>query len=283
MSYRHPPVWSYEYKVFYDYPFVRTEMPDEKIIFRTQHVIYFRTNLGPAESYPPREYAAVIKDPSMAAPPYFHPRAEREVHHTAFTKRIVTARMRPELNIRVEARKTEDRLIQVTIDSSKNFWRGKFWANPEKGYSLVRAEEYGLKTSSEQPAIFMTADYQKTSNGGFVLSSRALTHWISVNGALVQRSHTVMNLVDFNDDKPDPELFRLESLGLPEGGRVTDRINNKHYVYGVSAVTESDIPEFNVAAAEEREGGFRLWMALAGAALAFGVAAWVLWLRRARA
>jgi hypothetical protein len=96
------------------------------------------------------------------------------------------------------------------------------------GYSLVRAEEFALKSSSEQPVMLMTADYQKTSEGGWLLSDRDLTHWVNINGEMTKRTHTVMKLIEFDGDKPDPELFRLESLGLPEGGRVMDRINNKH-------------------------------------------------------
>jgi hypothetical protein len=282
-AYAGPHKTSVEFRVVFDYPHIRTETNDERVVHRPDHAIVFRTKPGPQASYPAYEYSAIIEVPSAAPIPLFHPGIQHEIRGVSFIDRIRSARDKPHLGIQVTAKKADDGLIEINIDSPASFWRGEYWIDPDQGYQLVRGNQYALKSSSDQPVLTFQAGYQQVSGGAFILNERQQTDWINLNGDLLKRSHTDMRLTSFDDAKPDPTLFQLESLGLPVGARITDRINKKHYVYGVSAVTEADIPTFGVTGPDESNRPFPLGMIFVAAAMLLGGVAIGLWFRRERA
>jgi hypothetical protein len=259
-------VRSFDYTVAFDYPLIRTDDPNEKIIFRPRNVISYRTNMGSAKSYPAYEHSAVITDRATSKSPTFHPRAQRSEWFQSAASWIRIAADLPEGAI--DASETGDGLIKLTVDLSNKSWLGRMSVDPSKGYSLVRLEEYALKLSSEQPSEVMTADYVSTANGAFILSERDKTSWLAINNELKKQSREVLKLVRLDDRGPDAAVFRLESLGLPKTAYIEDRINKKHYIFGVSAVTEADIPALG---ATPNRTPYKLWVMLALAVVAFGI------------
>ena len=228
------------YTVTFDYPFVRVDAPDHILVHTPELVIWYPTRMGHAPEYPAYEHRAVISDPATAKPLPFHPRIQHEHHLPDVAILINSQRKNPKATLTAE--RDGDGSIVIRYESPDAHFRAIFVVGPSFGYSLTRVERYSLKASSTVPLVETTLSYLRIPNGGYIVDEREAIYRLraSVDGPY-QILRSVTRLVDFDPARPSPDVFRLESIGLPEGARIDDQINQRRYIFGVTAVTEDDI------------------------------------------
>ncbi len=232
------------FTIQFDYPLLRADMPDRIVIYKPDYVIRYFTRIGPKPEYPPREHRAVILDPALSSQPSLHPRLQpsSRIPHAGSIIRSV----RRDPNGTISTQRRVDEHIEVRYENPSAYIRAVFIVAPQLGYSFTRIEEFALKSSDSTPSSELTMSYRRIPSGAYIVEER---HEVDRLWDGDEYSHTrerVTRLVDFDPARPSPDLFRLESIGLPEGARIDDQINQRRYIFGVTAVTEDDIGAVDV-------------------------------------
>ena len=153
---------------------------------------------------------------------------------------IITAARGSSMVALTAMRRTDD-YIKVRFESPSLYFRAVFIVAPQLGYSLTRIEEYVLKKSDSEPSREVTMSYRRIPSGAYIVEQRHELDRLRLEKGYSHSTETVTRLVDFDPARPSPDVFRLESMGLPEGALIHDEINQRRYVFGVTAVTEEDI------------------------------------------
>ncbi len=229
-----------QFTIQFDYPVLRADMPDRIVIYKPDYVIRYFTRMGPQPEYPPREHRVVIVDPAIASPPPVHPRAQYPSPRLPHAGSILTG-VRRDPNGTINTQHRVDGHIEVRYENRGAHIRAIFVVAPQFGYSLTRIEEFALKSSDSIPFRELMMSYRRIPSGAYIVEERHELHRLWHGDEYSHTTETLTRLVDFDPARPSPDVFRLESIGLPEGARIDDQINQRRYIFGVTAVTEDDI------------------------------------------
>ncbi len=226
--------------IHFDYPFLRADTANRVFIYKSDYVIDYRMPTGSISEYPAREHRAIIQDPTIASHPPFHPRVQNSPRATPHAGNIITA-VRGETNGTISAQYRLPDRIEVRYENPSEYFRAMYLVAPQLGYSLTRIEEYALKRSDSTPYRELTMSYRRIPSGAYIVEHRHEIKRLSDGEKHSRTTEAVTRLVDFDPARPSPDVFRLESMGIPEGARIEDQINQRRYIFGVTAVTEEDI------------------------------------------
>ncbi len=229
------------YTIQFDYPLVRADMPDGVVIYKPDYVLHYLSDLGLPPESPTRPPGVVIQDPTIASHPPFHPRVQDGAGGRKHAGSIITAaRGNPDGTLTAQ-RGAENVNIEVRYEHPSQQFRTRFVVAPQLGYSLTRIEQYALKLSESIPYRELTMSYRRLPSGAYLVQQRQETDRLWVGNEYSHTTETLTRLVDFDPARPSADIFRLESMGLPEGAHIDDQVHRRHYTFGSTAVTEDDI------------------------------------------
>ncbi len=227
------------YTIQFDYPLLRADMPDGVVIYKPDYVLHYLSDLPPES--PTRSPGVVIQDPTIAPPPPFHPRVQDGAGGAKHAGSSITAARGDPDGALTAQRGAENVNIEVHYEHPSQQFRTKLVVAPQLGYSLTRIEQYALKLSESVPYRELSMSYRRLPGGAYVVQQRQETDRLWVGNEYSHSTETLTRLVDFDPARPSADVFRLESMGLPEGAHIDDQVHRRHYTFGSTAVTEDDI------------------------------------------
>ncbi|MCA9202882.1 MAG: hypothetical protein KDA59_07545 [Planctomycetales bacterium] len=259
------------FDVVFEYPLLRVASEDSVALYKPEYVIAYQKDLGPEIEYPAFEHRAVIRKRQFSPRPYFHPR----VQWSDVTPHIASSipHWRNDSRASITATRVKDGSIILAVSIDSAAFRGEYVVLPESGYGLIELSEFATKVSDSQPYYHMKASYRRIPSGAYIIEERKDTDSIARGDAYYSTQRGTIRLVSFSDERPAPSEFQLESMGLPRGARIEDKIHDRQYIFGVSAVTEKDIPGFEVV---PPSGGARSAMVVVAMVFIVSVGLWIL-------
>ncbi len=256
--------------LFFDGPRLRVDIADRRMIQDEDRlVVFIATDLGTAGGRDARNYNVTVDVPTRRSElVWAHPRMQGLTRLENIAQDIRAVRENREWNLGAEA---EGSLIKVTRESSG--LKVEYWVDPSQGYGVVRHAKWS-KRITNLPAVEVDSKYRRVGNGAYVVSDCKRVFREPNEGGYRTYEETRVVLMEIAlAEHPDPTVFTIDGLGLPKGARIQDRINNREYVFGVSAVRDEDVGRPHVSGPQRTFGRFVIGVA----ALAAVVVALVLW------
>lgn len=241
--------------VFFDYPRVRIDAEEngrvygdqsavikETLIFDGERLIQYapprpRTDGSPISVRSHLVFIGPTDDARLAQ--RNHPRRQlSELPPPQETLR----RMRRNKAATLTAKTQPDGLIAVTFEHKPTAYRQEYWFSPTEGYSLVRSRQWTLSLSETEPASSDEARTKQVTTGAYVISWHHGRSLIAIDGSYRPNLEMEDTLTDIDVEiTPAENLFTLESLRLPVGAKIQDKIVGRDYKYQVPDVDEKKI------------------------------------------
>jgi hypothetical protein len=212
---------------------------DDREILRNGQCLSFSANwLGTESQYNARDYSVMITSPEHKSFPNIHPlHTGLNSHKSLFSSMADVARGRRNDMERCSFQRDGDRIVMILTDQIKS-WQGRYVIDPAHGYLVSDIEE--ILTDTGEVLEWRKSEFQQNAAAGWFVSrqdSGRNGRVLDDNGKPVPgtKSEKHSELISFAEGPVDESVFTIEGLGLPIGGMIQDRINDKMYHYGVDA------------------------------------------------
>jgi hypothetical protein len=230
--------------VYFDGDITRCDFGDLRMIQDGQRLIEFDAQglvAGGTKPDNPRDYSIYVKPDRLEPRSVLaHPRMQGLPFLGTIARDIRAVRSDSAWNLDAFR---EGRLIKVirSSDERNKYLKAEYWVDPAVGYGVVRLKKWSGKDSN-LPATEMESTYRKADNGAFVVERLKKTDRRYRAGRYEDFTEVDAILTEMSlSEKPDRQVFTIEGLAPPRGARIQDRINDREYLYGLSAVTDADI------------------------------------------
>lgn len=265
-----PPI-NENYEVWFDYPRVRIDaasnMQERKLYLPDRTISFDSSNLPKLQELGAINFTAIVLPIDSDSRPIIHPRMFGPAKVASIANEVRALRENPIWKI--EATEMENGLILLRCHSDQQFVTSEYYIDPNQGYSIVRLKEWALKASKDDPSFESESTFEEIDQKTFVLSKRKTQLKIDVGGKLVPYLKEDVELTSIKlTDKADDALFTIEGLGLPEGGRVQDRVAGIEYPFKSAAPAKQ---VFAVNPAVAKNSSQRNWIIIASAILVAAV------------
>jgi len=212
---------------------------DERKILRDGQCLSFSANwLGTESQYDARDYSVIITPIEFGGIPGAHPLfVGLRSHDSLFSSTADVARGRRNDLERCSFKRDGD-MIVLTLTDDRKSWRGQYVIDPKHGYLVNDIEE--IQTDTGEVLRWRKSEFQQNAAGGWFVSRQDSGSKIRTRndeGQVVpaKKSERHVELISFEEGPVDEAVFTIEGLGLPIGGYIQDKINDKMYHYGVDA------------------------------------------------